>query len=85
MMYASPMEDVSLNLSLAVGDSLDYNPADFDNKGWTVYTQEGNTKTELIPDGFGGYSGLEPGQTFYFSRIMNENLEAPTLQIGVAD
>lgn len=85
MMYASPMEDVSLNLSLAVGDSLDYDPADFDNKGWTVYTQEGNTKTELIPDGFGGYSGLEPGQTFYFSRIMNENLEAPTLQIGVAD
>ncbi len=84
-MYASPMEDVSLNLSLAVGDSLDYDPADFNNKGWTVYTQEGNTKTELMPDGFGGYSGLEPGQTFYFSRIMNENLEAPTLQIGVAD
>ena len=85
MMYASPMEDVSLNLSLMVEDSLDYNPADFDNKGWDVYIQEGNTKTELIPDGLGGYSGLELGQTFYFSRVMTENLDAPTLQLGTVN
>ena len=66
MIYASPMEDVSLDLSLvSQEDAMVRDPADFDSKGWTVYTREGETVTELTPDGLGGYTGLELGQTFY--------------------
>ena len=87
IMYVSPMEDLSLDLSLMV-EAEGFLPEEFgepDTKGWTVYTQEGDTKTELVPNGFGGYSGLELGQTFYFSRVMEEELDSPTLQIGTAE
>lgn len=81
-MYITPMENISLDLSLISNeDSLDYDPADFDSKGWTVYTKETDTVTELTPNGFGGYTGLELGQTFYFSRVMAEELDRPTLQL----
>lgn len=86
MIYVRPMEDVSLDLSLAPQeDGLLIDPEKFDSKGWTVYTQEGETKNELTPNGFGGYSGLELGQTFYLSRVMNEELDSPTLQLGAAE
>lgn len=53
------------------------------NKGWTVYTNEAGTITELTPDGNGGYLGADhPGQTFYFSRTLTEDLDSPTLQVG---
>ncbi|MBO5197215.1 MAG: hypothetical protein J6B85_01650, partial [Lachnospiraceae bacterium] len=82
--YINPMENVSLNLSLTPeGEAL--SPGDFDEKGWTVYTQEGDTMTELEPDGYGGYWGIELGQTFYFSRVMEEDLDSPTLQISTAE
>lgn len=84
--YAKPMEDVSLDLSLAWMDNAALpSEAKYDSKGWTVYTQEGETKVELTPDGFGGYSGLELGQTFYYSRVMEEDLDSPTLQLGTAE
>lgn len=84
--YVRPMEDLSLDLSLMVEDGFStVDPDNFDSKGWTVYTQEGSTKTELTPNGIGGYTGLELGQTFYFSRVMEENLDSPTLQIGTAE
>lgn len=83
-MYAKPMEDVSLNLSL-VPEGEDPDPADFDDKGWIVYTQEKSKKTELVSDNMGGYTGIELGQTFYFSRVMTEELDSPTLQINVAE
>lgn len=57
---------------------------EYDNKGWTVYTQSHTDKTELIPNGFGGYSGIELGQTFYFSRVLEEELDNPTLQIDAS-
>lgn len=80
--YAKPMEDVSLDLSLVPNvDNLTVDPENFDNKGWTVYTQEGETRTELTPTGLGNYSGLELGQTFYLSRVLNEELDNPTLRI----
>ena len=85
MMYAHPMADVSLDLSLVSDEDLLDAPAAFDNKGWTVFTQDGDTKTELISNGFGGYSGLELGQTFYFSRVMEETLDSPTLQLGTVE
>lgn len=84
MIYVTPMEDVILDLSLlAQEDRLDETPGDA--KGWTVYTQEDNVQTELTPNGFGGYTGLELGQTSYFSCAMAEELDSPTLQIGTAE
>ena len=42
--------------------------------------------TELAPDGFGGFNRLEePGQTFYFSRVLTENLDSPILRLETAD
>ena len=81
--YTTPTKNVSLDLSLMP-------PADgdlkiFDTKGWVIYTREEDAVTELIPDGFGGYTGLEPGQTIYFSRLMTEDLDSPTLQVNIAD
>lgn len=85
-LFTQPMKDVSLDLSLVPQDDMFViDPENFDSKGWTVYTAEGETRTELIPDGFGGYTGLELGQTFYYSRTMEEELESPTLQIGTAE
>jgi len=82
LMYAFPMSDVSLDLSLMPkSDELVLDPEDFDSKGWTVYTADAENITELTPTGFGGYRGIELGQTFYFSRIMEEELDSPTLQI----
>ena len=86
MMYAEPMEDVFLDLSLMnLGDGVAPTPEGPDTKGWTVYTQEGSIRTELTPDGFGGYTGLQLGQTFYFSRVMEEELDSPTLQLGTVE
>lgn len=70
--YWQPMEDVSLDLSLVPQeDGMVLDPENFDNKGWSVFTQESETRTNLTPDGFGGYSGLELGQTFYLSRVLD--------------
>ena len=54
-MYVPPMDDVSLDLSLSIEDSLE-DPIDFDSKGWTVFIQEGDIRTELQNNGFGGYN-----------------------------
>lgn len=83
-MYVPPMDDVSLDLSLSIEDSLE-DPIDFDSKGWTVFIQEGDIRTELQNNGFGGYTGLELGQTFYYSRVMEEELNSPTLQLSVSE
>lgn len=84
--YTQPMEERVYDLSLSwEGEAL---PEDwvFSDKGWSVFTQEGAERTELTPDGLGGYTGLEfPGQTLYFSRVLEEPLDAPTLQIAAAE
>ena len=80
------MEDRAYDLSLVwVGEAM---PEDwvYDQKGWTEFTQEGEAVTELVPDGSGGFSGpVEPGQTFYFSRVLVEDLDSPILRLGTAD
>lgn len=82
MSYAKPMPDISLDLSISMPDDvIEIDPSSFDCKGWTVYTQDGEARTELEPDGFGSFLGIELGQTFYYSRTMEEKLESPTLQI----
>ena len=80
--YASPMEDASYNLSLLPEDGQEWEGS----KGWSVYTVESGQTTMLISDEHGGYSGLSyPGQTFYFSRKLDEKLDSPTLRIGAAN
>ena len=85
--YTKPMEGVSLDLSLMSNEDNPeiIAPEDFDCKGWTVYTQEVDVRTELETDGSGAYLEIEPGQTFYYSRVREEELESPTLKIDPAD
>lgn len=80
------MEDWAYDISLtwegeAIPEGWVYN-----QKGWTVFLQEGETVTELTPDGFGHFFGpVEPGQTFYFSRVMEKKLDTSTLRLGRAN
>lgn len=84
--YTVPMQDVSYDLSLMwEGEAL---PEDwqYDQKGWTVFTQEEEQQTILTADGTGGFTGLQkPGQTFYFSRALTEELDSPTLRLDAAN
>ena len=42
--------------------------------------------TELAPDGYGGFDRLdELGQTFYFSRVLSEELDSPTLRLDTGN
>ena len=84
--YYDPMEDASYDLSLSWATEAVPEDWVYDQKGWTVFTQEGERMAELTPDGFGGFTGLgEPGQTFYFSRVIEEELDSPTLRLGTAN
>lgn len=81
-----PVEDRAYDLSLTwAGEAIPEGWV-YDQKGWTVFTQEGNTVTELAPDGYGGFDGLdEPGQTVYFSRVLSEEVDNPTLRLDTGD
>lgn len=81
-----PMEDRAYDLSL--GWKTEAMPEDwvYDQKGWTVFLQEGEAVTQLVPDGLGGFDHLnEPGQTFYFSRVLSEEVDSPTLRLNTAN
>lgn len=81
--YNDPMDDKSYDLSILIGDGEEEWLGD---KGWSVYTNEQGVRKELEPDGSGGYSGLDTlGQTLYYSREMNEELDSPTLRIDVVN
>lgn len=84
MMYSTPMENDSLDLSL-VPSVENADPAAYSDKGWSVFTQNGELKTALEPDGLGGFPGISSGQTFYYSRVMEEEMISPMLQIEAAD
>ena len=85
MRYAQPAQkDVSYDLSLGwAGEAM---PDDwvYDQKGWQVFVQEGDESVVLEADGFGGFTGdIQPGQTFYFSRSLTEELASdPILQLS---
>ena len=58
------MEDRVYNLSLTWEGEAVPKGWVYDQKGWTVFLQEEETVTELIPDGFGDFLGpVEPGQS----------------------
>ena len=76
--YIHPMEDVTYSLFQLPEDGQEWEEAD----GWTVFTNDKGTVTELISDGTGGYSGLSyPGQTFYYSRRLTEEADSAILKI----
>lgn len=87
--YTEPMKNLDYDLSLMYSSEEAYLSKETENsvtqddeKGWTVYTCEGETVSPLKREGFGSYSGISyPGQTFYFSRTMTEILDSPTLSI----
>ena len=81
--FWDPMSDRIYDLSMQYweGEAV---PEDwvYDQKGWTVFTQEGDKRRELESNGWGGFSALQyPGQTVYFSRTMTEDLDSPSLRL----
>ncbi|MBR3996881.1 MAG: hypothetical protein IKI93_00885, partial [Clostridia bacterium] len=84
LIYTRPMEDVYLDLSLMMQDAH-VAQSSSDTKGWTVYTRSGDDIKELEPTGSGSYLGIGLGETLYYSRLMTEELNSPTLQIGTSE
>ena len=82
----TPMENLVYDLSMQwEGEAM---PEDwsYDQKGWTVFTQNGDMPELLDPNGLGGFDGLKQlGQTFYFSRVMTEKVDSPTLRLQTAN
>ncbi|USF27045.1 hypothetical protein N510_001979 [Firmicutes bacterium ASF500] len=90
LLYARPRGESSYSFELGGFGELegDYmlSAEDYDQKGWTVFVQEGQRCRELTADGFGGFSGLSfLGQTFYFSRVMTEEVRQPVLTLDAAN
>lgn len=84
--YSQPMEDEVFDLSPIIALSEIEVADTCEELGWSVYTQTGDDVVFLQPDGYGCFEGLgEIGQTFYFSRVMQEELDAPTIQLGTAN
>ena len=81
-----PMENRAYDLSLHFTSEAVPEGWVYDQKGWTVFTQEGDTVTGLAPNGFGGFDRLdELGQTFYFSRVLSEDVDSPTLRLDTGN
>lgn len=84
--YTVPMQDTSFDLSLMWEGEASPEDWQYDQKGWTVFTQEEEQQTILTADGMGGFTGLQkPGQTFYFSRALSETLSSPTLRLDASN
>lgn len=84
--YTFPMEDASYDLSLGWEGEAMPKDWEYNQKGWSVFTQEGEQVTPLTADKTGGFTGLqEPGQTFYYSRALTETLSSPTLRLDTAN
>lgn len=80
--FNNPMNDQQYNLSMMIEDG----ETETTDKGWTVFTNNKGEVKELTPDGTGGFSGIDyDGQTFYFSRVMKEELDSPTIRIGTVN
>ena len=84
--YTVPMEDASYDLSLGWEGEAIPEGWKYDQKGWSVFTQEREQAVPLTPDGTGGFTGLqEAGQTFYYSRALTETMDSPTLRLDTAN
>lgn len=86
LFYTQPMTEQTYDLSL--GWTSEAMPEDwvYDQKDWTVCTQEGESFVPLEADGYGGFTGLiVPGQTVYFSRVLTEAVESPVLYLDTVN
>lgn len=86
--YTIPMQNTFYNLSIDDFGGMEGMPENwqYDQKGWTVFLQDGEQQTLMTADGMGGFSKLEePGQTFYFSRPLTETLDSPTLRLNTGE
>ena len=84
--YTVPMEDATYDLSLGWEGEAMPESWEYDQKGWSIFIQEGEQGAALTADGMGGFTGLqEAGQTFYYSRALSEILDSPTLRLGTAN
>lgn len=84
--YTQPMTEQTYDFSL--GWKSEAIPEDwvYDQKGWSVYTQDGEAAVPLEADGYGGFTGLTaPGQTVYFSRVLTETVEGPILYLDTSN
>lgn len=73
LFYTQPMSEQTYDLS--VGQAQ-----------WEVFIQEGDARTALLPEGDAGYTGLSaPGQTFYFSRVLTEEVDSPVLSLDTVN
>lgn len=84
--YARPLNSANYDWSLMWdGEAMPENWV-YDQKGWTVFVMRNGERHELAADGLGGFYGdVEPGETFYFSRTLTENVDAPQLQVDACD
>lgn len=81
-----PGEDMIYDLSMIGTEEALRKDWLYDQKGWTVFTQEGDTPQILTPNGQGGFNGAALSeQTFYFSRAITEKVDSPTLRLEAAD
>lgn len=81
--YAQPMKSEHYDLSPVVEKNETANVDRSGELGWQIYTQTGSDVTPLTFDGLGCYEGLQYlGQTFYFSRVIQEELDSPTLALA---
>ena len=73
LFYTRPMTEQAYDLSVGTVQ-------------WEVFTQKGETRAALLPDGDIGYMGLSaPGQTFYFSRMLTEEVDSPVLSLDTVN
>lgn len=73
LFYIQPMAEQTFDLS--VGQAQ-----------WEVFTQEGGQRTELLPEDDISYAGLSfPGQTFYFSHVLTEEVDSPVLSLDTVN
>jgi len=80
--YAQPMRNDQLDLSLTIDVDEITSVDRCAELGWSIYTLEDDVFTPLAFDGLGCYDGLQHlGQTFYYTRIMTEKLNAASLSL----
>ncbi len=83
--YWHPMKNQVYDLSLEIingEESIDVSA----QRGWTVFICQGDVKSILTSDGAGCFYPLSyPGQTFYFSRVMQEEMDVPTLCLSAVN
>ena len=85
--YTHPLKNDIYDLSVSsVKEGTEQVESKEDANGWTAFLMEGEEKTSLFYDGIEGFTGIErPGQTFYYSRVMDQEVDDPTLRIGVVN